>query len=235
MAVSPLVDLLAFARGSRGAAALEFACGAVALISVSVLCFDLYSRVRADTAIARIAVTMADYVSRDADPNGDEMAALGRYLHEHQLGFPAALVYVITALHQPTGDPLPDAVVLWSDSTIRIGDEGTTGRLAADCPRHVAEGGTAALPDGFAMSPEEVIVIAEVCARLTREGFLTGKFIAGDIYRLHALRARDPDRQPNAPAYSRTDGARAIVTVDAARVPGASESAAQSAVKAVRV
>ena len=201
MAVSPLVDLLAFARGSRGAAALELACGAVALISVSVLCFDLYSRVRADTAIARIAVTMADYVSRDADPNVDEMAALGRYLHEHQLGFPAALVYVITALHQPTGDPLPDAVVLWSDSTIRIGDEDTTESLAADCPRHGAKNDEpAVLPEGFTMSPEEVIVIAEVCARLTREGFLTGKLIAGDIYRLHALRSRDPDRQPNAPA-----------------------------------
>ena len=99
------------------------------LISTSVLCFDLYSRIKADTAIARMAVTMADYVSRDADPDGEEMKALGGYLYDHELGVPANLVYVVTALHQPPGDPRPDVVVLWSDNTIRFGDPTVTDEL----------------------------------------------------------------------------------------------------------
>ena len=50
------------------------------------------------------------------------------------------------------------------------------------------------------MNPGEVLVIAEVCARLTREGSLTGRLIAGDIHRAHALPARDPNEPPAAPA-----------------------------------
>ena len=66
------------------------------------------------------------------------------------------------------------------------------------------------------MADGEVLVIAEVCARLTREGFLTGEFIAGGIYRLHALPARDPDQQPAAPVYAQRAGTYATVAVGAA-------------------
>ena len=196
------VRLRGFVRDTRGGASIELALGALVLVSTSALCFDLYSRVAADTAVTRMAVTMADYVSRDADPDGDEMNALASYLHEHDLGVPANLVYVVTALHQPPGDPRPDIVVLWSDDTIRIGDPAATATIAADCARFVGEGGAANLPDGFTMSHDEVLVIAEVCAGLTREGFLTGKLIAGDLYRHHALPARDTDRRPSAPVHA---------------------------------
>ena len=206
-----LVRLPGFARDPRGAASLELAIGSVALLSISVLCFDLYSRIEADTAVARMAVTMADYVSRDAVPDGDEMKALGDYLYRHELRVPANLVYVVTALHQPTGTPRPDVAVLWSDDTIRFGDATVTEALATGCARYVGEGGAANLSDGFAMADDEVLIIAEVCAGLTREGFLTGTFIAGGIYRLHALPARDPDPLPTAPAY--TERAKPYVTV----------------------
>ena len=199
---TPLTLMRAFTRDSCGAAGIELALGAAVLFSVSLLCFDLYSRIQADTAVARMAVTMADYVSRDTNPDGDEMEALGRYLHRHELGVPADLVYVITALHQPLGDPLPAVALLWSDDTIRIGDDTTvTEDFASGCPRFIADGG-ANLPDGFTMLPDEVVVIAEVCARLTREGSLTGKFVAGDIYRLHALPAREPGQTPAEPVYA---------------------------------
>ena len=201
LAVLP-VRLRRFAGDAHGGASIELAVGALVLISTSMLCFDLYSRIEADTAIARMAVTMADYVSHDADPDGDEMHALGSHLYEHELGIPANVVYVVTALHQPPGDPQPDVAVLWSDDTIRIGDPASTQALAAECPRFTAPGGTADLPVDFAMSADEVLVIAEVCARLTREGFLTGKLIAGGIYRVHALPFRDSDRQPAAPVYA---------------------------------
>ena len=211
-----LVRLHGFARGPRGSASIELAIGSVVLISAAALSFDLYSLVKADTAVARMAVTMADYVSRDADPDGNEMKALGAYLYDHELGVPANLVYVLTALHQPPGDPRPDVAVLWSDDTIRIGDSTATEEIAARCAHYVADGGAANL-DGFPMADDEVLVIAEVCARLTREGFLTGEFIAGGIYRLHALPARDPDQQPAAPVYVKRAGTYATVAGGAAR------------------
>lgn len=120
-------------------------------------------------------------------------------------------MYVVTALHQPAGDPLPAVAVLWTDSSIRFGDETSRNALAVECPQFVGKdennNDVAALPAGFAMSPDEVLVIAEVCVRLTREGFLTDKFIAGDIYRLHALPARDPDHRPAAPVHTAGNGA----------------------------
>ena len=189
--------LLSFARGSRGAAGIELALGAVALLGVSALCFDLYARVEADTAVSRVAVTMADYVSRDAVPDGGEMAALGAFLHEHELGVPANLAFVVTALRQPAGDPRPAVEVLWSDDSVRIGDAAATAALAGGCARHAT---AADLPADFTMNAGEVLVIAEVCARLTREGSLTGRFVAGDIHRAHALPARDPSEPPAAPA-----------------------------------
>ena len=197
----PLTLVRAFARDSCGAAGIELALGATVLLSVSALCFDLYARIKADTAAARMAVTMADYVSRDTNPDGDEMKALGEYLNDHELGAPADLVYVITALHQPLGDPLPAVALLWSDASIRFGDPTVTANIASGCPRFIADGGDN-LPDGFTMLPDEVVVIAEVCAHLTREGSLTGKFVAGDIYRLHALPAREPGQTPAEPVYA---------------------------------
>ena len=37
---------------------------------------------------------MADYVSVETAPDGDQMAALGRYLYEKELGAPAELVFL---------------------------------------------------------------------------------------------------------------------------------------------
>ena len=211
----------AFTRDSSGVAGIELALGAAMLLAVSTLCFDLYSRIRADTATARMAVTMADYVSRDTEPDGDDMDALGRYLHSHELGVPGALVYVVSALHQPPGDPLPEAVVLWTDSTIRIGDTEVTENIASACPQFGAEGEAADLPDEFTMLPNEVVVIAEVCVRLTREGSLTGTFVAGDIYRLHALRARETEQTPAKPVYVDRSDPIATSLLDAVERGGA--------------
>ena len=191
-----------FVRGQRGSASIELALGAVALIGVAVLCFDLYARLSADTAVSRMALAMADYVSRDAAPDGDELKALGSFLHEHALGVPADIAYVITAFRQPGGNPRPAVEVLWSDDSIRFGDATTTAALAGGCARHVTASAAADLPAGFTMDANEVLVIAEVCARLTREGSLTGRFVAGDIYRLHAVPVRDPGNPPAAPAFS---------------------------------
>ena len=198
----------AFARDTCGAASIELALGAVVLLGIAALCFDLYSRVGAGTAGVRMAVTMADYVSRDTAPDGDELAALGEFLHAHELGIPADLVYVLTALRRPPGDPPPAIEVLWTDNSIRIGDETATDAIAGNCARYFDEGGTGVLPENFksGMASGEVLIVAEVCARLRREGSLTGRFVAGDIYCFHALPARDPNEAPAAPVYAGLQG-----------------------------
>ena len=204
MSGSLLAALRSFARDVRGSASTELAIGAVVLLTALTACFDLYSRIKADTAGARAAVVMADYVAGAIAPDGDEMTALGEFLYEHEFAVPADLVYVVSAFRQPPGDPPPALALLWSDDTIRIGDATVTAELAGACPRFIAETREPALPDGFTMAAGEVLIVAEVCAQLTREGSLTGRFVAGDIYRLHAAPARDPSQPPAEPAYSWT-------------------------------
>ena len=224
--------LRSFARDTRGVASIELAIGAVVLVAISALAFDLYARVRADTAGVRMAATMADYVSRDAVPDGNELRALGEFLHEQELRVSADLVYVLSALRQPAGDPPPAVEVLWSDDSIRFGDETATEALAGNCARHVGEGATAVLPETFrsGMAPGEVVVIAEVCARLRREGAITGRFVAGDIYRFHAAPAREPDEPPAAPDFASLNGGNLIAqrhggaSVPAERPPGRNRS-----------
>ena len=192
----------AFARDTRGAAPIELAIGAVVLVALSALCFDIYTRVRADTAGLRMAVTMADYLSHEVAPGRNELAALGTFLHEHELGVPADIVYVLTALRQPSGDPPPAIEVLWSDDRIRVGTTTVTDALSGACTRHVNDEGAGVLPDSFksGMASGEVVIVAEVCVRLQREGSLTGRFVAGDIYSSHAVPARDPSTPPSRPA-----------------------------------
>lgn len=223
VAASVLHRLHAFARDVRGGAAVELALGAAVLVFTTVLCVDLYSRIKADTAVARMAITMADYVSRDADPDGDEMKALGDYLRKHELAVPANLVYVVSAFHQPPGDPV---VVLWSHY-FPFGDTTVTDELDDDCAHYALPGNVANLPADFTMADDEVLIVAEVCARLTGRGFISDTIIAGDIYRLHALPARDPDRQPAEPVYAKRGHGRvtvAAITVRAGAaggIPGA--------------
>lgn len=196
-------SLRKFGRDDRGSAGIEFAIGAVALLTIAMLCFDLYSLVRVNGASARSAVAIAEYVSRDAAPSGDEVTALGKFLHRQEFGAPADVVYVISAVRRPSGsDP---AEILWVDDTIRLGDSGTTDTLADECARRGAAGWRAALlgePEASGMAEEEVAIVAEVCARPLREGMLTSRFVSGDIYRLHILPSRDTEQAPARPVYS---------------------------------
>ena len=196
-----LARLGRFARSVRGSASVELAIGAFVLISIAMLAFDFYALVKADAAGARIAVTMADYVAFETAPDGDEIADLGRYLHERELGVPAVLVYVISAVRQPPGD-VPSAV-LWEDDSIRFGDDEATASLVQDCRRRAADRWRDRLvgdgPERFALDANEVVFVVEICARPLREGMLTARFVAGDIYHLHAAPARDTTRAPARP------------------------------------
>ena len=192
------------------------------LVSVAALCFDLYSRIAADTAVARMAVTMADYVSHDVAPDGNQMKELGELLVGHELGSRANVAFVVTAIHQPPGTPLPPVEMLWSeDQRLRFGDGTETAELAGECPRHIGDGGVPSLPSGFQpMIENEVVIIVEVCAHLTGAGFVTQNFLAGDIYRLHALPARDASQVPAEPVFSALHGSTMLASVDGGPAPG---------------
>ena len=188
----------AFASECRAAAALELGVGGVSLLAVSLLCFDFYSRVQVDAASASAAVTMGEYVSREAQPVGSgededapvldagELAALGEFLQRYGLGAPASVAYVVSAVQKPSvSDP---AEVVWVD-TFTFGDAGQT--LANACGQFGTEGGPAQLPGGFTLlsdeDHDEVLIVAEVCARPSRQGLFSSWLFAGDVYSVHAL------------------------------------------------
>lgn len=203
MTALPSLPLRSFVRDTRALAGIELAFGSVALATIATLCFDLYSLVGVTSASARSAVAMAEYVSRDSAPDGDQVTALGRFLHREEFGAPADLVYVISAVRRPPGDE--PAEVLWVDDTIRFGDSATTAALAGECARRGSAGWRAGLlgaPGSLGMSEGEVAIVAEVCARPLREGMLSGRLVTGDIYRVHILPSRDPRQAPEPPVHS---------------------------------
>ena len=185
----------------RASAPIELAIGAVAILAVSAVAFDLYSLTRANAAGERIAATMADYVSQESAPDGDEMTALGKFLHERELRMPSALVYVISAVHQPAGDD--PAEKLW-DEKILIGNAEDTAALAQECQSIGRNGWLKAVIGADAtltLEANGVVIVVEVCASLLREGRLS-EMVAGNLYRIHALPARGTGGKPAAPSHS---------------------------------
>ena len=179
------------ARERRASAGIELAIGAVAVFAVAYIAFDVYSLTRANAAGARVAAIMADYVTRDAAPDGDEMAALGKFLHEREFGMPSALVYVVSAVKKPEGKR--PAKRIWQDDKIRLGPKGKRKGLVQNCKLRGKSGWHAALVGKDAsvtLSVNEVVIVVEVCAELLREGMLTNRFVTGNLYWIHALPSR---------------------------------------------
>ena len=148
---------------------------------------------------------MADYVSIETAPDGDQMAALGQYLYEKEFEAPAELVFLISAVQQPPGDDAA-AVALWENDKIRIGEAEKTAALAQECKLRGQQGWRLSLlgqgdDRSIVLAPNDVVVVVEVCAKLLRQGMLTSRFVTGNIYRLHALPARDPEQPPAQPVY----------------------------------
>ena len=195
-------SLRAFVADTRASAGIELAIGAVVLVSVAALCFDLYSRVESDTAAARVAATMADYVSRGPDTDGGKLdraalRSLGKFLLAHELDDASDFVLVVSALHQTKRA----VKVLWSD-ILHFGKKRVTRTLAPHCSRFVqtSRKGKARpakpLPGKFTLAVGEVVAVVELCGR---PGGAAGSF-AGVIYRHHVLPVRAPEKAFPAPA-----------------------------------
>ena len=168
---------------------LELAIGAVVLLSVAVACFAAYSRVEAHTAVPRIAIGLAEYVSREEAPDGAELDALATFLRDHELGTDHAMLALITALRREVGDT--DPTVLWED-TIALGDAAATTGLAQTC---TGVGGGENAPLG--MDEGQNLFVVDVCARSGGTGL---RAALGDLHYRYLLPGRNPDVIPDPPA-----------------------------------
>ena len=197
------------AREQRASAGIELALWtAFVLLPVALLAFDVISLARASTAGARVAATMADYVSRESAPDGDEMDELGAFLHEREFRNPSALVYVISAVRKQAGSNSYPSI--WTDSNtdnnfiIRSGDSETTTDLLARCQTqgtwHTALSGDDAV---ITLQDNDAVIVVEVCVKMLREGRLTQEF-SGILYRIHAMPVRGSGGSPAAPTRSST-------------------------------
>ena len=182
------------------------------MLPIAALALDIYSMTRAHAAGARVAATMADYVSRESAPNGDEMEALGEFLHKRELRSPPGLVYVISAVHEPAGDDPDDEdddiEELWSPYEIPIGDPETTTDLLEHCKQRAKNGWHAALIGGDAsltLEDDEVLIVVEICVELD---MVTSRFT--DIpYRVHVLPTR-VQGLPEKPVHSPSSDEAAV-------------------------
>ncbi|MDE0058718.1 MAG: hypothetical protein OXI22_00745 [Defluviicoccus sp.] len=201
IARSTLSGMRRFARGDDGAAGIELGFGSAALLTISMLCFDLYSVVSLDTAGARSAVALAEFVSLETEPKSGDLAALGEFLYRQEFEAPVSVAYVISALQRPTGEDEPTAV-LWTDDTIRFGDDDVTTALALECAERGQKGWRAVLlapPATSGVAEGEVILVAEVCARPAQRGLISNLLLVGDSYHVYVLPARDQDAAPARP------------------------------------
>ena len=194
-----------FAGGTRGSAGIELAIGASVVLGIAATSFAVYSRIEAATSAPRIAIAMAEYVSQERAPDGDQLDALALFLRDHELGAGYALVVATTAVHKAAGE---SAGVVWIDR-IALGDDQddqtVTEELKGTCRGKGAAGGKAALGDHFAMADGETVFVVEVCARATAAASLPASW-AGDLYAQYLLPTRHPDVIPEQPARTPGDG-----------------------------
>ena len=202
-------------RETRASAGIELAISMIFVLPIAALALDIYSMTRAHAAGARVAAIMADYVSRESAPDGDEVTALGEFLHKRELRSPPGLVYVISAVHEPAGDDPADEdddiKELWSPYEIPIGDSETTTDLVEHCEQRAKNGWRAALiGDDASLTLEDdgVLIVVEICVELD---MVTSRFT--DIpYRVHVLPLRIQGL-PEKPVHSPSSDQAAVLPV----------------------
>ena len=146
-----------FLRNTRGAAALESAIGAVVLVTASTLAFDLYTRATAPMTGLNAAVTVAEYVSREANPQAAEIAALATFLHREF--FPQADAAFVVVAVQGSADQ--NQKWTWTKQIL-------VDSSAADldeCSKVAGESNKATPPAALKLEAGEIVVVAEVCVK----------------------------------------------------------------------
>ena len=188
-----------FAAGERGASAIEMAIGGAVVVLVVGMVFDLYVRLEVDGAVGRAVTIMAEYAAANPAPEQSEMQALAQVLQEEVIQVPTHLAVVVSLLRKgTTGNPIPMNVV-WSDTSFQVGAKAS--EVAQACGRVAHGAATATLPQELvtAIPQGSVMIAAEACAKLSREGAVSD-WILSKIYRLHVVPVRDQTSPPPAPS-----------------------------------
>jgi len=107
---------------------------------------------------------MADYVSREQKPQTTEIRALANVVHEEFFAQSATafIVFAVERVAQVSGQPEKKPTVLWTTPLIRVGPDASTDTDLASCSQFTGADATA-LP--LALSPDEIVVVAEVCIK----------------------------------------------------------------------
>ena len=195
-----VLSLVRYAR--RGSSAVELALGSVLVLLVFILVFDVYQRIKATGAVARIATVVGESVALDPAPTLARLGELARHLHVNELRSPSDLVLVITVLGVHPGSMPATRAPVWTNSSVRSGDAVRTNAIAASCSRVVDGAGEVRLGSPFrdASASSQPLIVVEACAGLRLEGLLTGRFLSPVIYRLFSIPVRDPRAIPSEPA-----------------------------------
>lgn len=185
-----------YLRDRRGVAAIEFALGAVVMVSASLLALDLYRLASSQTTVAHVAISLADTVSR-AEPPGlteaqlrqkmtDFVESLSELLHEEQ--FPTSNAnFVVAAVYKDPGPPA-SITALWSKEEVLLPD--TTSPLTSCAPANQTNEieihtSPVTLPADFTMADREIVIVAEVCVERTNTAF------PGPTYAHYIVPSRD--------------------------------------------
>ena len=188
--------LKTYLRDRRGVAAIEFAFGAVVMVSTSLLALDLYRLASTQTTITHVAVSLADTVSRSEPPGlteaqlrqqmDDFVLSLSELLHEEQ--FPTSnATFVVAAVYKDPGPPT-SLTALWSKAVVRTPSSTST---LTSCARAnqtneiQLETDPVTLPADFSMADREIVIVAEVCVERTNTAF------PGPAYAHYIVPSRD--------------------------------------------
>lgn len=145
-------------RDRRGAASIECALGTVVMVAASFIALELYRQVNTQVKVTHAAVTLAEYASQDTDIQALFVDKLAEFLHTEQFN-PANAAFIVSAVRQDPTTP----TLLWTHEAL-FGPQATA-RLTS-CSR-ITQGGVATLPTALALTPGEVVIIAESCVEQT--------------------------------------------------------------------
>ena len=91
-----------FAASEDASATIELGLGAVLVITVAALAFDLYSGIKARDMVGRAAAALAEYTAVDPAPARSEMQALTEVLNGQVIRMPSDLAITVSLIRKGT-------------------------------------------------------------------------------------------------------------------------------------
>lgn len=176
-----------YLRDRSGVTSIEAAFGTFVIIAASLLALDLYRLASTQTTTLHAAVTLADTMSRDEQLEAGLVQTLAKFLHQEQ--FPTSnVVFVVSAVYKSPDDLTAAPTVLWAE-TVKLSPEDDQAPTLTSCSEEGeisidALNNPATLTSVFPMSPEELVIVAEVCVERANTA------LAGAVYAHYIVPAR---------------------------------------------